>query len=51
MPDDCEIYNDMLEQVTAMEEKLGKLKSAAKSRAIVERLRKLREDLTKLSHE
>lgn len=52
MPDDFTTLTEMLEQVVAIEEKLGRLRSRlrsdAKSRAILERLRKLREDLVEV---
>lgn len=48
MPDDRATLTEMLEQVAVLEDQLGKLKSSAKSRAILERLRKLREDLSEM---
>lgn len=48
MPDDRATLTEMLEQVVALEDKLGKLKSDANSRAILERLRKLRESLSEM---
>lgn len=42
MPDDREILNEMLERLVEMEDKLGKIKSDANARAILERLRKVR---------
>lgn len=48
MPDDSQKLTEMLEQVVAHEEKLSKLKPGTGVDAVLERLRKLRLDLTEL---